>query len=272
MRSHLEMRGLYRVIKEDRTTGERAVGDWRPNAITTAGKNIFLDIIRGSAGSGDVYDQANSQIRIYDGSPGTLVKTLTGADAAFPSIALNGANLEVTWEWSDISVDVYNAARIELRNRAGGSGNTIFSDAAPAFGTKPNTQNWIYQYKLILTGIASAPFGDGTGHYSGVRELLEMFIGEQVDRYDTDTELFVEGSSSGTYSQVADGAPTRTGQTVTWTFTVAEANGNAPNNWQDITIRKTLTDCTNCVLRKDNEGWPAKQSNEQRIVTYELTV
>jgi hypothetical protein len=267
-----KLRGFYRVKAVDRETGEVIrTSAWRPNAITTAGRNIFLDIMRGNTSS-DYFDNANTQLRIFDGSPGTLVKTITGADSGFPTVAESGSNVEATWQFSDISVDEYDATRLEIRNRAGGSGTVIFSDSVQSFGSKPNTQNWIYEYKLILSNVAIAPFGDGTNIYTGVPQLLDMFTGDQIDSYDEDTQLFVEGSSSGTYSQTADGAPSRTDQTVTWTFTVIEGNGNSPNNWNFITIRKTLIDCTDCRLRRDDEGWPAKQSNEQRTVTYEFSV
>lgn len=146
LRLQYRLMGRYTVRKYDRETGAFLGSQTVRNEISLAGKNEMIKLIIGSGGQ--VFSEANSWIRLRNAS---AVETayFAAADAGYPTLRdewPDPDSRKAVWRWSDISVDVYEAAQAEW-----GNGNVTFSTTtATGFGSKPNTQNWLYEYELTL--------------------------------------------------------------------------------------------------------------------------
>jgi hypothetical protein len=155
------LEGRYTRIAYCRNTGRMMGRKTVTNAVTLAGRNALIHRILGT-GSVAAYNQAGTFLRLKDNSGNVIVsggntKTFTGADqepatrAPWPDTGCRS----MFWRFSDISVDVYTPYQVEF-----GSGATIFSAktdlqvGGPAWGEKPNTQNWIYEYELTISPVS----------------------------------------------------------------------------------------------------------------------
>jgi hypothetical protein len=263
--------GAYRLTRIDRATGEIIERTpWRRNAIMIGGKRQMADLIMGA--NSIFYNQANSRLRIYtSGTFGTLAKTITGADAA-PD---HGFSREVTWTWSDISADVYTAHSVRFDN-----GTHLFSEASPNFGAKPNSENWIYSYRLQLNPESGQaikfdenPSGTPTNPAPGLDDFLRCMTGNVsgASRWNASlTRMEVDNGSGSSLDTVAViTGPSRSdssGQvTITWVFEVGTGAGNF--NWVNLRVYNDRNP-TKLTLRYHEDNLGSKSSSTVRQWTY----
>jgi len=224
--------GTWRIIRQSRETGEILGVVEKKNSITEAGFFLWMDILTGVSTA--YFDTNNSRLRLYDDTP-DLIKTFVGADANFPRYEADyneeGRHV-VIWQWSDISVDVYEVDSVTFDNSPRDPVVT-FSEASPIFdggNSKPDTENWIYQYiletaiaggedylQLAAMALAALHLGNVTGkgplwNTTNIKLSVRQGVPEEITTLDctailTPTHSPVEGSIGWRFiSSYQDGA------------------------------------------------------------------
>lgn len=268
-RREMEVEGRYRVTRYDRETGKRLGSTgWRKNTIQAAGKQLLLDLWIGDSAAH--YTNASAELKLYNSSD-ALQATFTGADTGYPD---HGTSGQVTWQWSDISTDQYAADRVTFSN-----GTTVFSDVGTTgWGSKPDTENWIYEYQLsITTSDSNLSLADSSAE--GLDHILHCMTGDSADHFNqASAAIQVESDQSGTVLGTDTGGcdsgyPSRSGTTVTFQWTVAA--GVLTGTWELVIVYGNFA--TDVTLR--DEGTPAvydqfgsKASNAEWVYTYEFSI
>jgi hypothetical protein len=226
---------IKRYTHEAYRNGEEPLGTIDAgNALVTAGLQHALDRIRGSTTSSAL--SSSSVLRIYNSSI-SLQKTLTGTSTGPTHLSISGASGRVTLEWTDSSTDSYSAHTLRVYY----AGNTIqLSNTAPAFGTKPTGETWVYEWTFSIT--SSAPMVG-----AGLDRMMRIITGNSSLTYNSSrTQVQVRndtgiGCTAGTllWSATPGSAPTRSGSTVTWTFVTGIGDGTG--SWACYAIRNTGT-------------------------------
>jgi hypothetical protein len=260
------LRGAYRLIAEDRATGERREGPWVGNAVVDAGKQAFLDRVRGV---GTAWGQATSRLQLYSG--GTLRKQITGTFVAPSHATLN----RVVWEWRDISADTYTNVNQAIFSHSGTA--VQFSSAVVGFGDKTDAQNWIVQYRLDFSG--STPDLVTTAN-EGLDLMLRMFTGNQTTYFDGSSQLLVFSDAGRTQAMgpqtVNATFPTRAAQTLTYRWTVAA--GTMTGSWHHLLIARNASNppggpiLTGARLRDRADQLGTKGPTDEWVWTYTLSI
>jgi len=254
---NLGLEGWHRLDKYDRATGKHLETCFKKNTITTAGRQLFLDIIIGT--STNRLTQANAHLYLFAGAGGSPVKTIAGATSA-PD---HGTNRQVSWQWQDNTVDTYAANRLEVR--AGAS--PIFSDSTPNFGTKPTSQNWHYTYSVTISGPPS--FNDGVGGYGGLHSMLRMLTGATTMPNDENVTFIRIRTDTGTViGELKATSVSRSGQTAEWVWVVPA--GSATGNWYNIEFYSLADD--GHTIRRSDDGLGNKSAATERTYRYRLSV
>ncbi|MGW8180174.1 MAG: hypothetical protein ACWGQW_15655, partial [bacterium] len=229
-RVEIGLRGRWRVLRRERDTGKVLPPLELGNTIQTQGKYDFLDLMCG-LGTPDVYNNANTDLRIYNSTP-TLQKTLNCA-SGYPSPGSEDSGT-VVYLFEDFTTDSYEAYRLDIYNAASAH---VFSQATENLGTKPSNQDWTYEYTLSIT-----QNGDSELFMDGLDHALRWFTGERhygiaKEPYDNGTEILVSNAARTVTNTVACDAtyPQRSGTTVTWHFT--SAAGQDSQEWYYVKVR-----------------------------------
>jgi hypothetical protein len=168
------LKGTFTRHAYDKETGEYLGKESFSNNVTQAGRNALIArvignsqiTVNGSPTAVVAYNAANAWLRLRD-SGGNVI-TVNGNEKYFLGTSDSTPQLrapwpdtgcrKMYWRFSDISVDVYTPHQAEF-----GAGSISFSltttlqSGGGAWGQKPNTQNWIYEYELTLEPEAGAP-------------------------------------------------------------------------------------------------------------------
>lgn len=257
------LRGVYRIHRYDRETGEYLGTIRGENSITTAGRDLFLDL--GIGDSSSVLDNANSVIEVED-SGGSDVFTQAGADTGFPDLSTQG---QATWQWSDETANEYTVDTIRVRQ--GSLTGTIFSEFAGTLSggnDKPSNENWIYEWTISFS---SSQLTD-----AGAHSWLEILVGDLASGSNwSNAQLRVEDDGGSLVGAVGidSGFPSRSGGTITWQFTAED--GTAEGTWHDPIVRSITWPDGDVVLSQDAGGGDSegtKSSGEVWEYAYTLTV
>lgn len=253
----ITLEGRWKVTRVCRRTG-RVLGVHRfKNTIQSAGIHRVLDCMIGA--SGLHMNQGNADLVIRNSSD-TVVKTITGADSGYPD---HSTSKQVTWRWSDISVETYEADDLLVKRDHGGSDNLTFSVSDQNLGTKPDSENWLYKYTLSIGNGGDTDLQD-----TGLDLILKLFSGNSALHYDNPIiEVFTPTDTSlGTVAADA-GFPSRSGTTVTMEFT-SEA-GQETGDWDDVGVYNGPGSGN---LSYVNENIGNKSSSTERKYTFEFTL
>lgn len=253
----------FTILKYDRDTNTLVGREDFTNAVSTAGKQLFLDVMRGASTSR--LDTANSALHIT-GTGTPLPKTFTGCDSGFPQ---SPGDRQQRWQWSDISIDEYTVSTVEVRR-----GALVFSSASPTFSggnVKPASQNWIYQYTLTISGGGQfqepVTFGAGA-NYPGLHEMLRALTANIASWATLNLNAYTTDGYANLHATVVLGGDTRTAETVKWTGSAGSGSGTG-GPWQWILIENQLGPTR---LRISNEGWGSKQSTSTWSFEYSFSV
>jgi len=267
-RCNLKLTGTWTLERVDKRTGRTVRVDKAHNTIQSAGITEFLELCTGDS---TAHFDSGAFFKVYDGDPGTEVFSAASADAAPVHLTE-----QVTWTFSDISVDTYTAARIEF-----GLGALTFSNASVAFGAKPNTQNWIYRYELsISSGDAPLSESDGLDH------MLRLFTGDKDEHFNNaatalkiyEDQSFTElnGAGNGSYTLGQDTSfPSVSGSDMVLQWVVPA--GTLTGTWEGVEIYTTYGNGDDATLRSpalgvwDSLGSKTASSKWQYTYTFSLT-
>lgn len=260
MEGNVSLRGHYRIDRYDRSSG-RSLGCLEvPNAVT---KSLFLDL--GIGASADHLDSA-TDLRIK-AAGGATVKTLSSQAAGYPS---HGVAAQVDLRWEDTTADTYDAHTLEIVT----SGGLVFSTAAPAFGTKPAGENWVFRYTLS--------FGAGTSALSieGRDLWLRLVTGNSASHFTNSSKLRVTGGSAVTFETADELAPaggiaansvSRTAEgTVRFTFVAGD--NVLEGTWNRVVIENPGGTTSAWWLREGLTSVSSKADKIERTFHYDLSV
>lgn len=258
--------GHWFVLRREAESGKPIGLKGADNTITSDGKGLLLDLMFGtnSPSSSWTFDNTRAKLDIYN-QQGQLVKTLNCA-TGYPSHGNEDSGVAM-FRFDDISVDVYDAYRVELRNNATG---LVFSSVAPTgFGTKPASENWEYYYTITIdNGLDSSLTMDAMDHtvrlFTGNRQLT----GNQWTRTDSRLRVRDQQEVWDTSLMYDGGYPARSGTSVT-IVTTAESN-EANHEWYTLSIHGTFTDF-DVVLSQWVENAGTKTSTQEWIYTFTIS-
>jgi hypothetical protein len=249
----------YRVKKYDRESGELVGVAQQHNEITNDGIQRWIDIL---AGDSTAYlDRDNSRLRVYemDGETPVLKFTANTSDASYPTLSTEDVGVAL-WRWSDISVDEYDADRVVFDDNRGSP--IIFSQANPALGSKPSSQNWIYEYELTLE-----PSEEEENLFEGgLRYHLRLLIGDRTGNdYNLGEAILniyelrgFEGAVSDSATLTADSISTsRIGTigTITITFVAPRTGGETYFYWDRLEILNPTIRFNDPPLPDEHQLW-----------------
>lgn len=159
------------VTRVCRETGEVLGTMEAKNAITAAGITRFIDLIVNDSSS---HVDAGADLKIYN-EANALQKTLTGLATGYPQAASGGST---TLRWADETVDTYEVDDFEI---LAADGTTIVATITNSnFGTKPTTENWLYDWTLSVSGSAEWTT-------AGLNQMLDLITGEQTVHWEANT-------------------------------------------------------------------------------------
>lgn len=228
------MHGRYRKLAVDRASGALVdVSPWQ-NTIQAAGIERVLDLCLGD--SSDHFNQS-TELRLYSDAGSTLARPAMTCDSGYPSAP---SPSKMVWRWSDISVDTYTVQQARVVS----PGGVVFSIANPGWGSKPNTQNWIYEYELTLTAAQECIQSEGleailllmtnqsTAHWGSAARLEIVQYDDPAglppqDRQVVDSDLL----------NLDANFPSRAGTRIRWEFTAHD--GEAEFRWDDARVYPT---------------------------------
>ncbi len=253
---HAGIDGHWRLIRRHRQTDRLiAMTPWKPNAITAAGKDLFLQL--GVGASSDDLDSASDLV--IKSSGGTIQKTLGACQSGYPKTSDEaGVNLkECIWRWADETSDTYSAYELEVKS----PGGVLFSESNQNLGTKPSSENWYYEYKVLISA-SDSDFTD-----AGLDHWLKTLSGAAVDNQGSYWDAFstdCECNASGSFvaGNLTSGPTVDTvNDRVTWVWRFGD--GVALGSWGSATlrIRGRFTDY-DVDLRSGGTGEGATKSND----------
>lgn len=264
MRKKQSLSGVWRIKREANELHELPAGTPLPsmgarNTIQADGRDHLLDLMGG--GGGDNFaDNASSQLEVED-SGGNPLFSPSSADSGYPDL---GTQKQATWQWTDASTDSYTVDTVRFTVLGE---SVVFSEVTGgpfSDNQKPSTENWTYEYTLIISA------GDAELQDDGLHAVLEIFTGEITDSFNqngTRIEPVDSGSPIGT--QGPDSDPTRSGNTLEWVFTVAE--GSLTGSWDTVNILGATWASADVTL-SSGSGPGTKDSDTQRVYTYTFTL
>lgn len=232
--------GRFRVVKMDRESGRKEPTNWAYNTVTEVGKNRFCRQVTGLDSA--PLNQANTELVLRNGS-NNIIKVIPC------SRAVSHSGRFATWDFDDISVDVYTVASVEVRRT--GSPAYTFSTASPAFSggnNKPNSQNWLYEYELELQGGVNFDLQyDGSPPAPGLERMLRCFSGNLsstwaglTTRLFVYTEMWDDGNprpDPAASLEISSGYPQVEDNVITWQYVTTGANVL----WRNVEIAQDLT-------------------------------
>jgi hypothetical protein len=264
---HAELRGAFRLIEEDRATGERVEGPWVENTVVNQGKEAFLDRMRGV---GAAWSQSVCRLTLRNGS--TVRQTITGTHVAPSHATLR----RIVFEWRDPGNAVYSNVDNVIFSH---SGNAFqFSTKDVSFGSKTEDKMWIVQYRLDFN--AGSPDLVLTAN-EGLDLALRFFTGNVTTTFfDGSSQLLVFTTAARTDAlgpQTVDATfPQRTGQTLTYKWTVPDNAMSGP--WYGLLITRLANNppggpiVTGTRLRDLNDQLGTKQTLDEWVWTYTFTI
>lgn len=232
------------------------------NSLTVAGRQHLLELGSGINTSNKL--DASSVLRIINASA-TLVRTLTGLEATYPSHTTGSGYADVTLRWRDGGVNTYPAYTMEVWFE----GNTIqLNTLTPNFGTKPSNEAWVYTFTLTFN------VGSSSLVEAGLNRWLECASGVVNTTFDAArTELQVYSTwdgDTGTIIQawiVPDTGPTRASETISWVWVLG--NGEAEGAWAGLKVRNSSSDVK---LRSGTTTAGTKAAFISRTYTYNVSI
>ena len=260
--------GRWTILRQSRLTGEMLEPLEGPNTVSTAGKNIFLDMMFGtnSPAATDQYDNGSTVLKIYDTGDSEVSVSPVACKSGYPD-AVDGSHSVDYW-FEDISAAVYDADDLDILNS---DSAIVFSTKDATGWSKPASENWIYKYTLSIS----------RGHvdldYAGLDLGMKVFTGEaniSGNEFGAACEIYVEangGSPNTTVQNTGNGS--RTGQTVTQVF--VSPVGSHLIEWYDVSVRTPSThEGGDVVLNKTTEDFDpsTKPSNVERVYTFTFSV
>lgn len=271
----IRFKGVWTRFRIDRETGELLGVDQAENAIVTDGLNLFMDLLSGL--STNSMTNGNSIIELVLSS-GTENITGNSADSGFPDHSIEEGR--VRWEWSDISTDEYTIDTLNIyqaNTDIATDGIQVSSTSNPfADNSKPESENWIYRYDITMSG-------SGGLQSAGMDRCLRIITDNEDNVFggpasgETGNLALKPHDTAGTDAcaspdrRAADtGFPSRSSQTVTWEYTIAD--GDCDGDWTQVDMISMLwTGTTDVVLSAGNTDRGTKTAGEEWQFTYDLT-
>ncbi len=256
--------GRWEVERYSRLTGRFLGKSEGPNTVLSTGEDAFLDMMfnTNSPAGTDQFTNAQSQLKIYDS--GDVLRQTLSTKSGYPAHGAEDSGTVQYW-WEDISIDTYEADRVDFLNPTSA---VIFSRKDPtSFGSKPNSENWIYKYTLEISN-----FGDSDIQMDGLDHALRLFTGNRIltskQWSNTDCYILVENNGASVTYEVGmdDGYPSRTGQTTTCVFTAE--SGQANQEWYNVAVAAVFTEQGETELSRTQEELGSKSSSMEREYTF----
>jgi hypothetical protein len=263
-RRKMRLTGTYTVQKYDRETGELVETVKAKNDVTAAGKTLFLQLVGGI--NTDYINQANARLELYGADfTGPPVKTIVGADAAPDHDSIPR---QVTWTWSDISIDVYTANRVRLVQHGT---STIFSEAVTNWGTKTTAFNWIFSYSVSISGGSNFTEQATALPWPGLGDFLRCVTGNVSggDRWtasNTRALIFNADRSANMPLNVFSG-PTVVGNMLSYTF-----QNTTAFTWSHQRVFNMRVPHPGMVLRDGTEPLGTQVSGDTWTWIYQFTI